>query len=111
MILSLENVVAGLILVIVFYFSIQMVIRRMVIRRIRVERELVDIISSKLTMECYKNLNDIELKKYILKESKDLMDMKDYTMATFPFNHDSIYGQTMYMKQFREHLEKSLSED
>ena len=106
MILSLENVVAGLILVIVFYFSIQMVIRR-----IRVERELVDIISSKLTMECYKNLNDIELKKYILKESKDLMDMKDYTMATFPFNHDSIYGQTMYMKQFREHLEKSLSED
>ena len=106
MILSLENVVAGLILVIVFYFSIQMVIRR-----IRVERELVDIISSKLTMECYKNLNDIELKKYILKESKDLMDMKDYTMATFPFNHDSIYGQTMYIKQFREHLEKSLSED
>ncbi len=106
MILSLENVVAGLILVIVFYFSIQMVIRR-----IRAERELVDIISSKLTMECYKNLNDIELKKYILKESKDLMDMKDYTMATFPFNQDSIYGQTMYMKQFREHLEKSLSED
>ncbi len=101
----LENTIAGLLILVVFYFSIQMVIRR-----VRVERELLDIISSKLTIDQYKELEDKELKDFILSESKELMNVKDYTIATYPFIQDSLYGQTAYMKRFRDYLENSLTE-
>lgn len=104
--LILENTIAGLIILVVFYFSIQMVIRRVIS-----ERELINIISSKLTLEKYKKFEDKELKDFILIESKELMDIKDYTISTYPFIQDSLYGQTAYMKRFREQLEKSLTED
>ena len=38
------------------------------------------------------------------------MNVKDYTIATYPFIQDSLYGQTAYMKRFREYLENSLTE-
>lgn len=101
-----ENIIAVLILTFVFYFSIQMIFRR-----IRIERELIDIISSKLTLEKYKEFGDKELKDFILNEAKELMDFKDYTIATHPFIQDSLYGQTAYMKRFREYLENSLTEE
>ena len=101
----LENTIAGLLILVVFYFSIQMVIRR-----VRVECELLGIISSKLTIDQYKEFEDKELKDFILSESKELMNVKDYTIATYPFIQDSLYGQTAYMKRFREYLENSLTE-
>lgn len=101
----LENTIAVLLILVVFYFSIQMVMRR-----VRVECELLDIISSKLTIDQYKEFEDKELKDFILSESKELMDVKDYTIATYPFIQDSLYGQTAYMKRFREYLENSLTE-
>ena len=62
----LENTIAGLLILVVFYFSIQMVIRR-----VRVERELLDIISSKLTIDQYKELEDKELKDLYLVNQKN----------------------------------------
>lgn len=100
-----ENIIAGLLILVVFYFSIQMVICR-----VKVERELLDIISSKLTICQYRNFSDKELKDFVLNESKELMNIKDYTIATYPFIQDSIYGQIAYMKRFREYLENSLIE-
>ena len=57
-----------------------------------------------------KEFGDKELKDFILSESKELMNVKDYTIATYPFIQDSLYGQTAYMKRFREYLESSLTE-
>lgn len=100
----IENTIAFILIAIVFYFSIQTVIIR-----IRVERELIDIIASKLTIEKYKCLENSELKKFILDESKELMDIKDYTLATYPFIQDSLYAQSAYIKRFRTYLEHALN--
>lgn len=75
--------------------------------RVKVEKELVNIISDQLTIREYILMTDDELRDFILNNSKSMLP-HDWTIATYPFIQDSLQGRNNYLKRFRGLLEINL---
>lgn len=75
--------------------------------RIKVEKDLVNVISDQLTINEYILMTDDELRDFILLNSKSMPD-QDWTVATYPLIQDSLHGRSNYLKRFRGLLEINL---
>lgn len=94
-----EIIICTLLLISYIWYSVQMLSRRL-----RVERELVILVSINMSFEKLNRMTDEELKTFALHKATT-MNISDRTIAIYPFIQDSIYGQAAYTKRFRTLVE------